>query len=486
MSRPEHVQRCKGWLQEQLAELSGLRSAHPRDGSFKQWRQNTLTVLQRIWPNEPMRSERFRRIPFSPPQGKVEKRAARDWFERGCTETGKYLRSLLENIDQEGVPEAHVAMREAAPDAATARDDDFPVLELPTGNVGPDTGSSALRDRGEIVLDLGASPTGAVPGSGQIPVADANVPAPPQLKVEMTTPAELPAPPVKRPARESGVVHVDGPQRPKAARGSRSKRGQLKSRLKDMLGLGEIESAQKASAPASAPPIPVAPVTPPEPLKSEPQPFREGSVVTSEPRPLKQRPERESMESLFGPEFRQAPSPAPVPNDPVPSPVASLEPPPVRPVIELRPVAPVIEPPPAPPVSGPHASVVVRGAPTPPEAEEEELDPEEFSRAAKDFMMTSPVLGLQGRPVVRQSDATAFTDPDAIAIGTLATDVARLGVPEGLRASARAQLLDLARRLEAGEATWAMLRDAVTFSMDFPDLARRLLPILLPWLDRAA
>ena len=52
-------------------------------------------------------------------------------FTSDCLET-------LEEIDQEGVPEAQVAPREAAPDAATVRDDDFPVLELPTGHVEPD------------------------------------------------------------------------------------------------------------------------------------------------------------------------------------------------------------------------------------------------------------------------------------------------------------------------------------------------------------
>jgi len=212
------------------------------------------------------------------------------------------------------------------------------------------------------------------------------------------------------------------------------------------------------------PPAPPEAVPPPTvTTKREPEPFREGSIVTSEPRPLKNRPlPVESLESLLAAEFRQAPEPARAPDDSAPSPAV--------------PPAARVEPPTAAPASAP------QGTP----ADEERIDPEAFSRAAEDFMRTSPVLGLQGRPVVRQSDATAFTDPDAIAIATLATDVARLGVPEGLRASARAHLLDLARRLESHEATWAMLRDAVTFAMDFPELARRLLPILLPWLDRAA
>ena len=98
----------------------------------------------------------------------------------------------------------------------------------------------------------------------------------------------------------------------------------------------------------------------------------------------------------------------------------------------------------------------------------------------------SPVLGATGKPVQRTSDATGFTSPDAVAVASLAADVGKLGVQEGRRAGARAVLRDLAARLDDGSLDWALLRDAMTFAMEYPELARRLVPILLPWLERAA
>jgi hypothetical protein len=46
--------------------------------------------------------------------------------------------------------------------------------------------------------------------------------------------------------------------------------------------------------------------------------------------------------------------------------------------------------------------------------------------------------------------------------------------------------MDLARRIEAGEFEWGALRKAVWFAMEYPALARRVMPLLLPWIDRAA
>lgn len=44
----------------------------------------------------------------------------------------------------------------------------------------------------------------------------------------------------------------------------------------------------------------------------------------------------------------------------------------------------------------------------------------------------------------------------------------------------------MAKHLEAGDLDWPLLRGAVTDAMQYPLLARRLLPVLLPWLERAA
>ena len=59
-------------------------------------------------------------------------------------------------------------------------------------------------------------------------------------------------------------------------------------------------------------------------------------------------------------------------------------------------------------------------------------------------------------------------------------------MPTPRYAETRARLLDLARRLERGELDWSTLRKAVWFAMEYPELARRLVPVLLPWMDRAA
>jgi hypothetical protein len=123
------------------------------------------------------------------------------------------------------------------------------------------------------------------------------------------------------------------------------------------------------------------------------------------------------------------------------------------------------------------------------------VDPEEFAQATEDFIRTSPVLGATGRKVKRGDyderkretrDAASYDDPDAIAVATMLDDLSGLGVPNPRHKEARARLEDLARRIENGELDWAALRKAVWFAMEYPELARRLMPILLPWIDRAA
>ena len=67
MSLDEHTQRCRRWLDDQLEQIGRIRNANPRDMTFKAWRQATMTVLQRIWSDEPARVERFRRIALRAP-----------------------------------------------------------------------------------------------------------------------------------------------------------------------------------------------------------------------------------------------------------------------------------------------------------------------------------------------------------------------------------------------------------------------------------
>ncbi|HEV2106468.1 MAG TPA: hypothetical protein VGU27_12145, partial [Candidatus Eisenbacteria bacterium] len=195
------------------------------------------------------------------------------------------------------------------------------------------------------------------------------------------------------------------------------------------------------------------------------------------------------------PEF-ETPASQQIPWPPTPEEVEKLEqePPPAP----LRaPAPPVLEMPGAGAREAPDESLTQPALPEPePEQaaaddepaapDEAALDAEAFARAAEDFLTSSPVLGAKGRPVKRQSDGTTYSEPDAVAVGSLAAELAKLDVPAGRRGVARAQLLDLAGRLDEGQLDWAALRDAVHFAMEYPELARRLVPILLPWLDRAA
>jgi len=101
-------------------------------------------------------------------------------------------------------------------------------------------------------------------------------------------------------------------------------------------------------------------------------------------------------------------------------------------------------------------------------------------------MRNSPVLGLQGRPVQRASDATSFNDPDAVAVATLASELSRHVHDSAAREPLRVSLLRLAQQLEKRAPEWPTLREVVASAMAHPELARRLMPIVLPWLTRAA
>src|ERR1044072_9770327 len=91
MSSNDSAARAVEWLEVQLRELAGIRNATARDPSFKNWRQATLTVMQRIWPGDQACSERFRRIPFSPADPRADARAVREWYSRGCQEAGRVV-----------------------------------------------------------------------------------------------------------------------------------------------------------------------------------------------------------------------------------------------------------------------------------------------------------------------------------------------------------------------------------------------------------
>ena len=68
----------------------------------------------------------------------------------------------------------------------------------------------------------------------------------------------------------------------------------------------------------------------------------------------------------------------------------------------------------------------------------------------------------------------------------LAAAVDQLGVPRERQEIVRAALLDLGQQMDAPQAQWAALRQGMTFLMEYPQVARRVIPMLLPYLDEAA
>ena len=109
MTDPDVALRAREWLEHQLADLGQLRNAARRDHNFKTWRQQTLTVIQRIWPGETRRVERFRRIPFSSPTPHATDAQVRDCYERGWGEAGVLLREFLAEINLLGLPQVRAA-----------------------------------------------------------------------------------------------------------------------------------------------------------------------------------------------------------------------------------------------------------------------------------------------------------------------------------------------------------------------------------------
>jgi hypothetical protein len=66
-------------------------------------------VIQRIWPGETRRVDRFRRIPFSPPTPHATSAQVREYYERGWGEAGVLLREFLAEINLLGLPEIRAA-----------------------------------------------------------------------------------------------------------------------------------------------------------------------------------------------------------------------------------------------------------------------------------------------------------------------------------------------------------------------------------------
>lgn len=129
MSRPVSM---RGQLERQLHELSTLRNAGTRSEEFRAWRQHTLTLLQRAWPDDSRPADRFKRIPFSPSTARADANTVRLQYERGCGEAGSLLRELI--ASQTTVARQAAARAEADPpeDTAAPTEAAGPITARPT------------------------------------------------------------------------------------------------------------------------------------------------------------------------------------------------------------------------------------------------------------------------------------------------------------------------------------------------------------------
>src|SRR5262249_34984951 len=142
---------------------------------------------------------------------------------------------------------------------------------------------------------------------------------------------------------------------------------------------------------------------------------------------------------------------------------------------------------------GSHATPAAGAPPSPAAPQSPRSGANDLERVAEDLLRASSALGSLPRRATPEPAAPEprsmprdVRSPIPMAIAGLALEVEALGVPEGHRARARAVLLDLSRRLEAPTLSWESLREAMSFVMEFPALGRRMIPLLLPYFDRAA
>ena len=427
MKEPE----LKDWacrlLEDQLMRLAELRNANPRDPGFKLWRQTTLTVIQRVWPGNLQRSERFRRVPFTPSTARPTRTQVREHFERGCGEATGYLRELISQI-KDGALDSGRTAEPAAPSA-------------------PPQGLASVS------AALAAPLPGEMP---RTPPPDDETP-PLQTMAKLTTePPPIPGFQASSQSAAPGAAPPPSPLRPPAGRPVKSPRKSERRALKDMLGFGDDPSAGPAPAPEA------------ESLEAESLEAERPGASFGQPPPI---PEAPGLPMSAG-------HLEPLEQEPLPLAPAAASPPmeELLPLVDQDAIRPLRE--------------IV---PMPIAAEQVERLGEDEPPFGEEPLGETPLEMIPLAPSVVQAEATATTaaaptkaaprSPVAIALHALAGEVEGLGVPEGKRAAARAALTDLARQIEERTADWDTLRDAFNLAMDYPPLARRVVPLLVPFLD---
>ena len=203
-------------LDKQIEQLGELRNGGTRAIEFREWRQTTLTLIERIWPDQSSRATRFRRIPFSPASANADDRVMREAFERGCAEARRLLRLWHAEIGSRGVSQDAEAPRLAEAVRQTLvemRPATPPPAPRAKGVGAPALGTAGAAKPG-VVPGPGAAPAAANPGAASasapkpsrrvrktplgemlgIPGAAASTPAPPEPSRVVGVPASRVAP----------------------------------------------------------------------------------------------------------------------------------------------------------------------------------------------------------------------------------------------------------------------------------------------------
>ena len=135
----------------------------------------------------------------------------------------------------------------------------------------------------------------------------------------------------------------------------------------------------------------------------------------------------------------------------------------------------------------PDLSWLNEGAAPAPDAALPPEEGNELRSVADDFLSSSPVFSVRGTPGAPAPDpGKPELSPTALAIMAMAVEIESLGVPEADRPRVREALLDLARKLDTKQLSWRQLRITVEVVMEYPAIGRRVLPMIVPFLDRAA
>ena len=420
---PTGPDQAREWLEVQLELLTELRTTGARDPAFKQWRQSTLAVIQRIWPRQTKRLHRFRKIPFTPPSVRAEEREAREIYEKACAEARRLLHLWISEIDLRGVlasgegaglPDSHEPPVRGPGEAARTEG---------TGH-SPRAGSSVRRPH-------------AAPGPEQHAERRHDRRDPSSAGRRETDGPSRRQPDPQEPSRRE--PHASGPGdraagQKAAARPARPPAKPSKPRLKDMLGLADWKIDQPL--PPEGKPRGRAPKTERPRQSGEP---REG--VARKPQIKVVRSAGATAPGNRGAQAARFPD--------------------TLGLVKFD----------DPPRSGATGSEATSGAS--PSTPALPVDP-------------SPPDGAEFPPLPDAPTHSA-SDPAAAAkaLGKVATSLESAGVPEDERVVVRASLLELAKHIENETTTLRMLMEAAVMVEHYPALGARAMPIIRPFLDGA-